>query len=139
MADVHDRKTRSYNMSQIKSKDTKPEILVRKFLFANGVRYILHSKKLSGKPDIVFPRLKKVIFVHGCFWHGHKGCKYFTVPKTRTEWWVKKINKNKHRDKENFRALKSQGWKILSVYECSLKPDKADKTLNKILNFVFTQ
>ena len=76
MVDVHDKKTRSYNMSMIRSKDTKPEILVRKFLFGNGFRYKLYDKTLPGKPDIVFPKYKTVIFIHGCFWHGHEGCKY---------------------------------------------------------------
>jgi len=89
MTDVHNRQTRSYNMSQIKGKNTKPEIMVRKFLFANGFRYRLHDKKLPGKPDIVLPKYKTVIFVNGCFWHGHEGCRYFVVPKTKTEWWLK--------------------------------------------------
>jgi len=94
MADVHDIKTRSYNMSQIKSRNTKPEMLVRKFLHANGFRYRLHVKKLPGKPDIVLPKYKTVIFVHGCIWHGHEHCRYFDVPKTRTRWWLNKINSN---------------------------------------------
>ncbi len=94
MADVHDIKTRSYNMSRIKGKNTKPEMLVRKFLHANGFRYRLHVKNLPGKPDIVLPKYKTVIFVHGCFWHGHEHCKYFVVPKTRTDWWLNKINSN---------------------------------------------
>ena len=81
-------------MSQIRSKNTKPELMVRKYLFANGFRYTLHSKKLPGKPDIVLPKHKAVIFVHGCFWHGHEGCKYFVVPKTKTAWWLNKINCN---------------------------------------------
>ena len=91
MADVHTKEQRSYNMSRIKSKDTKPEMLVRRFLHANGFRYKLHEKNLPGKPDIVLPKYKTVIFVHGCFWHGHTGCKYYVVPKTRTEWWMNKI------------------------------------------------
>jgi len=85
-------------MSQIKSKDTKPELLVRKFLFANGFRYKLHDKNLPGKPDIVLPKYKTVIFVHGCFWHGHVNCKYYVVPKTKTQWWLDKIGKNIERD-----------------------------------------
>jgi len=86
--DVHDKHTRAFNMSRIKGKDTKPEILVRRFLHAHGYRYRLHVKDLPGKPDIVLAKYKTVVFVHGCFWHGHKGCKYFTIPKTRTEWWL---------------------------------------------------
>jgi DNA mismatch endonuclease, patch repair protein len=93
--DVHSTQTRSYNMSRIKGKNTKPKMLVRKFLFANGFRYRLYDTKLPGKPDIVLPKYKIVIFVNGCFWHGHEGCKYFVVPKTRTEWWLKKIKGNK--------------------------------------------
>lgn len=92
MTDVHDKQTRSFNMSRIKGKDTKPEMLVRKFLFGKGWRYHLHDKKLSGKPDLVFPKLKTVIFVHGCYWHGHEGCRYFVIPKTRTDWWLDKIS-----------------------------------------------
>ena len=121
-------------MSQIKSKDTKPELLVRKFLFANGFRYKLHDKKLSGKPDIVLLKLKSVIFVHGCFWHGHDNCKYFVVPKTRTEWWLQKIERNKQLDLENFFRLKNEGWKVFSIFECELKNIKREKTLSKIIN-----
>lgn len=93
MEDVHDKATRSYNMSQIKGKNTKPEILVRKFLFANGFRFSLHSKKLAGKPDIVLSKYKTAIFINGCFWHGHEECRYFVVPKTRTDWWMIKLLK----------------------------------------------
>ena len=95
MADVHDKKTRSYNMSRIKGKDTKPELLVRKFLHAHGYRYRLNVKTLPGKPDIVLPKYHTIIFVHGCFWHGHENCKYFKIPQTRTQWWTDKININK--------------------------------------------
>ena len=132
MADVHNKKTRSYNMSMIRSKDTKPEIIVRKFLFGNGFRYKLHDKTLPGKPDLVFPKYKTVIFIHGCFWHGHEGCKYFVVPKTRTEWWIDKINRNKQLDTENFRKLKKLGWKILTVFECKLRTGNKEKTLNQL-------
>jgi DNA mismatch endonuclease (patch repair protein) len=92
MADVHTKEQRSYNMSRIKGKNTKPEMLVRRFLHAHGFRYKLHDKTLPGKPDIVLPKYKTVIFVHGCFWHGHEGCKIYVVPKTKTEWWLAKIN-----------------------------------------------
>jgi len=113
MADVHDIKTRSFNMSRIKGKNTKPEILVRKFLHANGFRYRLHVKNLPGKPDIVLPKYKTVVFVHGCFWHGHAHCKYFVVPKTRTDWWLNKINSNITNDAKATKALKKEGWKII--------------------------
>ena len=129
MADVHSKATRSYNMSRIKGKDTKPEMLVRRFLHAQGFRYRLHVKDLPGKPDIVLPKYKTVIFVHGCFWHGHEGCKYYVVPKTKTEWWLNKINGNIANDKKTIRALKKQGWKAINVWECELKKDKLDKSL----------
>lgn len=134
MADVHDKKTRSYNMSQIKGRDTKPEMLVRRFLHANGYRYKLHDKNLPGKPDIVLPKYKTVIFVHGCFWHGHSNCKYFTIPKTRTKWWMNKINGNKANDEKAVKALKKDGWKVITVWECKLKPAGVEKTLNSLFN-----
>lgn len=121
MADVHTSKQRSYNMSRIRSRDTKPEILVRKFLFSKGFRFRVNDKRLPGKPDIVLPKYKTVIFVHGCFWHGHKGCKYFVIPKTRTKWWVDKIEGNKERDRRKKRLLKKLGWKVIEVWECALK------------------
>ena len=106
MADVHTREQRSYNMAQIKSVNTKPEILVRSSLHAKGYRYRLHVKTLPGKPDIVLSKYHAVIFVHGCFWHGHANCKYFKVPQTRTQWWLDKINRNRSLDKKNIKALK---------------------------------
>jgi DNA mismatch endonuclease, patch repair protein len=133
MADVHDKKTRSYNMSQIRSGNTKPEMLVRKFLHAQGFRYSLHKKTLPGKPDIVLPKYKTIIFIHGCFWHGHDNCKYFVVPKTRTQWWLNKINTNKVNDAKAVKALKKDGWKIITVWECGLRAGKIEKALNKIL------
>ncbi len=130
MADVHTPAQRSYNMSRIKGKNTKPEMLVRKFLHANGFRYRLHDKKLPGKPDIVLPKYKTVIFVHGCFWHGHEGCKYYTVPKTRTEWWEEKINGNIVKDNKAVQHLQQAGWKVIIIWECHLKKDKAGNTLS---------
>lgn len=134
MADVHDKQTRSYNMSQIKGKNTKPEILVRKFLFSKGFRYRLHVKDLPGKPDIVLPKYKTVIFMNGCFWHGHENCKYFVIPKTRTDWWLNKIYGNKQKDRENFIQLSQIGWKIVTIFECELKRDKLNNTLNGLLD-----
>lgn len=133
MADVHSKEVRSFNMSQIKGKNTKPEMLVRKFLFANGIRYRLHDKKLPGKPDMVFPKFKKVIFIHGCFWHRHENCQYFNIPKTRTEWWLNKINTNKKKDTENTLSLKKLGWKVITIWECELKPNIKDKKLTSII------
>ena len=145
MTDVHNKKTRSFNMSRIKAKNTKPEMLVRKFLHANGFRFRLHGHnrpstrsgegkgvRLPGKPDIVLPKYKTIIFIHGCFWHGHKGCKYFVVPKTRTKWWLNKINTNKANDEKAVKALKKDGWKIIIVWECKLKPAKVERTLTSL-------
>ena len=134
MTDVHNKQTRSYNMSQIKGKNTKPEMLVRKFLFSKGFRYRLHVKNLLGKPDIVLPKYKTIIFINGCFWHGHENCKYFVIPKTRTDWWLNKIYCNKQRDKENFIRLSQNGWKIVTIFECELKHDKLINTLTRILD-----
>jgi DNA mismatch endonuclease, patch repair protein len=137
MVDVHDKETRSYNMSQIKGKNTKPEILVRKFLFANGFRYRLHDLKLPGKPDIVLPKYKTVIFINGCFWHGHKGCKYFVVPKTRTEWWLDKIVQNKKSDSKNFAKLTDLGWKVFTIFECQLKKEFRTTTFNELITNIY--
>ena len=138
MADVHDKATRSYNMSKIKSKDTKPEILVRKFLHANGFRFSLHRKDLPGKPDIVLRKYKTVIFVNGCFWHGHENCRYFVIPKTRTDWWLQKINRNKQLDTENHAKLSQKGWKIIEIFECELKPKRRLEKLEALLKALKT-
>jgi DNA mismatch endonuclease (patch repair protein) len=133
MADVHDKATRSYNMSRIKGKDTKPEMLVRKFLHAQGFRYRLHVKNMPGKPDIVLPKYKTVIFIHGCFWHGHEHCKYYVIPKTRTEWWMNKINRNIENDVKAIAVLKKEGWKVIMLWECDLKPKVAENSLLKLI------
>ncbi|MEJ8817402.1 very short patch repair endonuclease [Lacibacter sp. H407] len=129
MADVHTKAQRSYNMSRIKGKNTKPELLVRKYLHAQGFRYKLHDKTLPGKPDLVLPKYNTAIFIHGCFWHGHANCKYFTIPKTRTDWWMDKINKNRTNDVKAMKLLKEDGWKIITIWECKLKPAKLEQTL----------
>lgn len=121
MADVHNKETRSFNMSRIRSQDTKPEMLIRKFLFANGFRYRIHVKSLPGKPDIVLPKYKTIIFINGCFWHGHSGCKYFVVPKTRTEFWLSKIQKNISNDLLNHNNLEVLGYKVIIIWECDVK------------------
>lgn len=131
--DVHSPKTRSFNMSQIKGKDTKPELLVRKFLFSNGFRYRKNVKNLPGKPDIVLPKYKSVIFVNGCFWHGHEGCRYFVIPKTRTEWWRDKISKTIDNDNIHTQKLENDGWNVITIWECELKKDKRKKTLLTLL------
>jgi DNA mismatch endonuclease (patch repair protein) len=132
MADVHSPEARSYNMSMIKGKNTKPEIIVRKFLHSKGFRFRLHKKDLPGKPDVVLPKYRTVIFIHGCFWHGHKNCKYFVVPKTRTKWWVNKIEGNRLTDKRNNAQLRKAGWKIITLWECQLRPKIVLKTLPKL-------
>ncbi|NQX41240.1 DNA mismatch endonuclease, patch repair protein [Pedobacter steynii] len=137
MTDVHSKEVRSYNMSKIKGKDTKPELLVRKFLHKHGFRYRLHVKDLPGKPDIVLPKYKTVIFVHGCFWHGHENCKYYVVPKTRTEWWLNKIEGNITRDNVAARFLQESGWKVVCIWECALKKDFLENTLEQLKATLF--
>ncbi len=133
MADVHTKAQRSYNMSRIKGKNTKPEILVRKFLHSKGYRFRLHDKKLPGKPDIVLPKYKTVIFVHGCFWHGHKNCKYAALPKTRRTWWRKKIERNKELDLLNKMRLKKEKIKVLEIWQCQIRRNSFDQKLITLL------
>jgi DNA mismatch endonuclease (patch repair protein) len=133
MTDVHNIETRSFNMSMIKGKDTIPEIIVRKFLHRNGFRYRLNYSRLPGKPDIVIPKFKTVIFVNGCFWHGHEGCKYFVIPKTRTKWWMEKINATIERDKTKKSELEAIGWKVFTIWECDLKSGNLEDTINNLI------
>ena len=133
MADVHTIEQRHKNMAAIRAKNTKPEIIVRKFLWSHGYRYRLNHSKLPGKPDIVLRKYRTCIFVNGCFWHKHEGCKYFVVPKTRTEFWMNKINRNKERDKEVKQQLAKMGWHSITIWECELKPSNRDKTLESLL------
>lgn len=123
--DVHSKDQRSYNMSRIKGKDTKPEILVRKWLSSNGFRYRLHRKDLPGKPDIAFIKLKKAIFIHGCFWHRHN-CRYFKWPQTNPEFWKKKINESAARDQKKYAELTALGWKYFIIWECELKSNSVE-------------
>jgi len=120
MVDVHSPDQRSFNMSRIKGKNTKPEMIVRQWLWRNGLRYRLHRNDLPGKPDIVFAGRKKVIFVNGCFWHKHN-CKYFKWPKSNTEFWRQKIEGNVRRDAENYAALIVAGWDYMVIWECEIK------------------
>ncbi len=112
---------RSRLMSRIRSKNTKPEITVRRLVFSLGYRYRLHSKHLPGSPDLVFPGRKKVIFVNGCFWHGHSGCRFSCLPKSRIEFWQTKIDRNRERDRENIASLEAADWRVLTVWQCELK------------------
>ena len=135
MSDVHSSETRSYNMSMIKGKDTKPEVAVRKYLFSQGFRYRKNVKKMPGSPDIVLPKYKTCIFVNGCFWHRHKGCKYATTPSTNTDFWNGKFNKNVENDIRNRKALIELGWQVIVIWECEIKQDylkKMDQIENQI-------
>lgn len=134
--DVHDKKTRSYNMSRIKGENTKPEELVRKYLFSQGFRYRKNDKRLPGSPDIVLPKYKTVIFVNGCFWHGHEGCRYFVWPKSNEEFWKNKIETNIVRDKKKIAELETSGWKVIIVWECELKKQTQEKTLIRIKELI---
>ena len=134
MVDVHDKETRSYNMSQVKSKNTKLELLVRKHIHRHGFRYSTHRKKLPGSPDIVLRKYKTVINVHGCYYHRHKNCKLCTSPAaTSLTNWPKKFEQNIQRDKKNSKALKKLGWKEITIWECKLKPSKIERTLNSLV------
>jgi len=138
VADVHSSEVRSFNMSQIKGKDTKPEQIVRKYLHKLGYRFRLHVKDLPGKPDIVLPKYKTIIFINGCFWHGHHGCRYFKVPKTRSDWWLNKINGNVSRDLKNEQTLIRAGWKVVVIWECGLKRNNLHETFVYLLNIINT-
>jgi len=133
MTDVHEPEIRSYNMSRIRGKDTKPEMLVRRFLHSHGYRYRLHCSDLPGKPDIVFTKTKTVLFINGCFWHGHENCRYFTIPKTRTEWWRNKIVQNRTNDLKNCRDLLALGWNVITIFECELRKELQSETLNELI------
>ena len=136
MADVHTPEQRSYNMSRIRGKDTKPEELVRKYLFSQGFRYRKNDARLPGKPDIVLPKYKTVVFVNGCFWHAHEGCKYFVWPKNNADFWKKKIESNVTRDIKKHQQLKDLGWKVLIIWECELKRDCRAETFERIADLV---
>jgi DNA mismatch endonuclease (patch repair protein) len=121
MTDVVDPATRSRMMSGIRGKNTKPELLVRKYLHGCGLRFRLHEKKLPGKPDLVFPKYKVVVFVHGCFWHQHSGCKYASSPKSNNDFWAKKLSENVVRDLRHIEALTELGWRVIVIWECELR------------------
>lgn len=133
MADVHTPEQRSYNMSQIRGKNTKPEELVRKYLFSQGFRYRKNDPRLPGKPDIVLPKYKTVIFVNGCFWHGHEGCRYFVWPKNNAEFWKAKINGNIQRDIRNTKQLVEKGWHVITIWECDLKKPLFNATMDNLV------
>lgn len=132
MTDSISAERRSWNMSRIKCKNTQIELAVRKYLFARGYRYRLHVRNLPGKPDIVLKRYNTVIFIHGCFWHRHAGCKDATVPKTRTEFWENKFQANVRNDKNNIELLEQLGWKVIVIWECQIK-GRFEETMSELI------
>lgn len=134
MTDRISKERRSWNMGRIRNKDTSPELRVRSILHREGYRFRLQNKNLPGKPDIVLPRFKTVVFVHGCFWHRHAGCSDATVPKTRTEFWVGKFETNIRRDSRAVQQLQDLGWRVIVVWECELKNSEVlkDRLLSEI-------
>ena len=133
---------RHNNMAAIHGKDTKPEMVVRRYLWGHGYRYRLNHPRLPGKPDIVMRKYRTCIFVNGCFWHGHEGCRYYTIPKTNTEFWVNKVKRNKERDLKVRHELAAMGWHSITIWECELKPFKREDTLESLaytLNKIFLQ
>ena len=132
MADIHSPDQRHRNMAAIHSASTEPELHLRHALWRLGYRYRVNVKDLPGSPDIVLPKYRTVIFVHGCFWHGHKGCKFYTVPKTNTDFWTAKIARNQERDQEVWRKLEAKGWNVIIVWECELKNDSFLNTVSSV-------
>ena len=132
MADFLSSEERSIRMSRIRSVSTKPELLLRHAIWHRGFRYRVNAKNLPGKPDIVLPKYRTVIFVHGCFWHGHKGCKVYSVPKTNTDFWMAKVTRNQERDQEVWRKLEAKGWSVIIVWECQLKKVNLDDTVARV-------
>lgn len=134
--DTVSERQRSWNMSRIHSKDTKPEMIVRSFLHKNGFRFRLHVKNLPGHPDIVLPKYRTVVEVRGCFWHRHPGCRQATTPSTNAEFWQEKFKRNVERDRNTEKQLKELGWNLIVVWECELKNDER---LNLLINQIFHQ
>ena len=129
MPDVLTPDQRHRNMASIHSASTKPELKLRHSLWHLGFRYLVNDKRLPGSPDIVLPKYRTVIFIHGCFWHGHRNCKFYTVPKTNTEFWTAKITRNQQRDQEVWRQLEAKGWAVVIVWECQLKKGRLEETI----------
>lgn len=123
---------RSWNMSRIKGKDTKIEVKVRSWLFSKGFRFRKNDRRFPGTPDIVLPKYKTVIFINGCFWHRHEGCRYATTPKTRTEFWMNKFEKNVENDRKHKEELETMGWRVITLWECELKKDSFEDTMNRL-------
>lgn len=130
--DVFNAKKRSEVMAKVRSKDTKPEKIVRSFLHSRGFRYRLHDRRLPGKPDLVFPSRRTVVFVHGCFWHGHESCRRATMPSTRVEFWRRKILGNRDRDARQRQSLEASGWRVLVVWECEINEARLSQLAREI-------
>lgn len=128
---------RHRNMAAVRSKDTKPEIIVRKYLWGHGFRYRLNHPRLPGKPDIVLTKYRTCVFVNGCFWHGHEGCRFFVMPKSNSEFWVRKIARNRERDSEVQQKLSDMGWHSITLWECQLKPAKREKYLESLAQTLY--
>lgn len=137
--DVHNKEIRSYNMSRIKGKKTKPEEVVAKYLFANGFCYRRNVKGLPGTPDIVLKKYRTVIFVNGCFWHCHEGCKWFVLPETNAEFWKKKFDCNRERDKQNYKKLQDDGWNVIIVWECEIRHSDRKMRLETLVEEITRQ
>lgn len=133
MSDTLSPAQRHYTMSQIRSSNTKPEVRLRHILWSQGFRYRVNDKRLPGKPDIVLPKYHSVIFVHGCFWHGHGGCRKYSIPKTNTEFWINKVKRNQERDQEDWRKLEAKGWHVIIVWECELEKSRYQGTIHRVV------
>jgi DNA mismatch endonuclease, patch repair protein len=132
MADIVDPQTRSRMMSGIRGKNTRPEILVRKFLHGRGFRFRLHNRKLPGSPDLVLPKYRSVVFVHGCFWHRHRGCRLAATPRTNTDFWITKLGKNVERDVRNRELLEAEGWAVSVVWECEINHERLEELAREL-------
>lgn len=139
MTDIYTKDKRSKIMSNIGSVSTKPEIIIRKSLFSKGFRYRINYKKLPGKPDIVLPKYRTVIFVHGCFWHAHPNCKDSHLPKSNIEFWENKISSNINRDKNNIKQLADLKWNIIVIWECEIKKKSLESLIGEVVNCILTK
>ena len=137
--DNHTKEQRHFNMSRIKCRNTKPEDFVRRFLFSKGFRFRKNDKRYAGHPDIVLPKYKTIIFVNGCFWHCHEGCKWFVLPETNAEFWKKKFDCNRERDKQNYKKLQDDGWNVIIVWECEIRHSDRKMRLETLVEEITRQ
>lgn len=132
MADRLTPEKRRANMAAIHGRDTGPEMIVRRFLWGQGFRYLHNTSRLPGHPDVVLRKYRMCVFIHGCFWHGHEGCRYYRVPKTNTEFWKEKVRRNQERDQRVKQELRAMGWRCMTIWECELKPGRRQQTLESL-------